>query len=354
MIPYLSPELIRELTRTVVGERLDPAELLAQLPNGFRLQLRRLPDPGSVFQDLNTLNRTGRLDDQSLPLQVYLETGHFMLEMTDRGKGPGAAVFQKALAELSTVLSAPGGSPTFQWNAPVLARELITAGASSLLGVAWLERGLERAGAVARLSVATNDGPAHGTGFLVAPSILLTNHHVAFPDAAAGPRAVTVWFRFQEPSPGGQPPTVDVHDATARPDEADPADDWALVRLKSPVGYPHVQLRAPTRPLVVNDRVCIIQHPEGGPKKLSVHKNQVRSIDAAAGRVQYLTDTLPGSSGSPVFDDQWELVALHHAGTSANGVGGVLEHRNQGIAIARVLQGLAARVDAATRAALNL
>jgi V8-like Glu-specific endopeptidase len=32
------------------------------------------------------------------------------------------------------------------------------------------------------------------------------------------------------------------------------------------------------------------------------------------GRVQYLTDTLPGSSGSPVFDADWNVVALHHSG----------------------------------------
>lgn len=27
----------------------------------------------------------------------------------------------------------------------------------------------------------------------------------------------------------------------------------------------------------------------------------------------YLTDTLPGSSGSPVFDKRWDVVALHRA-----------------------------------------
>jgi V8-like Glu-specific endopeptidase len=30
--------------------------------------------------------------------------------------------------------------------------------------------------------------------------------------------------------------------------------------------------------------------------------------------VQYLTDTMPGSSGSPVFNDKWELIVLHHSG----------------------------------------
>ena len=30
--------------------------------------------------------------------------------------------------------------------------------------------------------------------------------------------------------------------------------------------------------------------------------------------VQYVTSTLPGSSGSPVFNDNWEVVALQHSG----------------------------------------
>lgn len=54
--------------------------------------------------------------------------------------------------------------------------------------------------------------------------------------------------------------------------------------------------------------------------------------------MQYLTDTMPGSSGSPVFDKDWRLVALHHSG------GWILEpgsksryFRNEGIHIERVL-----------------
>lgn len=40
-----------------------------------------------------------------------------------------------------------------------------------------------------------------------------------------------------------------------------------------------------------------------------------RSVAYVGGNVvQYITSTLPGSSGSPVFNDSWEVVALHHAG----------------------------------------
>jgi V8-like Glu-specific endopeptidase len=33
--------------------------------------------------------------------------------------------------------------------------------------------------------------------------------------------------------------------------------------------------------------------------------------------LRYTTNTQPGSSGSPVFDFEWNLVALHHLGDPA-------------------------------------
>jgi V8-like Glu-specific endopeptidase len=35
---------------------------------------------------------------------------------------------------------------------------------------------------------------------------------------------------------------------------------------------------------------------------------------ADANVVQYTTSTLPGSSGSPVFDDDFQVIAIHHSG----------------------------------------
>ena len=64
--------------------------------------------------------------------------------------------------------------------------------------------------------------------------------------------------------------------------------------------------------LLVRETVTIIQHPNGEPKQLAIRKNQV--VDELELFIPYQTDTDPGSSGSPVFNDQWEVVALHHSG----------------------------------------
>ena len=54
-------------------------------------------------------------------------------------------------------------------------------------------------------------------------------------------------------------------------------------------------------------------------------------------RLRYRNNTEPGSSGSPVFNFDWQLVALHHAG--AAGVEPVAY--NQGIPIAPIKAWLA-------------
>jgi V8-like Glu-specific endopeptidase len=63
-----------------------------------------------------------------------------------------------------------------------------------------------------------------------------------------------------------------------------------------------------------HERVNIIQHPEGDPMKAVMTQNYVVR-DMSNSRVQYVADTMEGSSGSPVFNRKWEVVALHHSGT---------------------------------------
>jgi V8-like Glu-specific endopeptidase len=86
-------------------------------------------------------------------------------------------------------------------------------------------------------------------------------------------------------------------------------------------------------------RVNIIQHQGGMPKQISIQNNFLEYVDEKL--LQYLTSTLPGSSGSPVFDDNWRVVALHRSG-------GMVEEpqtsrryfRNAGIRISAIVNDL--------------
>jgi hypothetical protein len=211
---------------------------------------------------------------------------------------------------------------------------------ATFLDVAYLAIGYERARSVALLRMRWGAIDFTGTAFLVTPDTLLTAHHNLW-DGDVRADHVEVEFDFERSVSGAaQASTV------VRVDPAtfvgDAADDWALLRLPQP------QIGRPLAPLGRNavvaagDRVAIIQHPRGMLKQVALHHNLVTHADDA--RIQYLTDTLPGSSGSPVFDRHWNVVAIHHAGGDlpVPGTSNTV-YCNQGIAIQRVLGALSAR-----------
>jgi hypothetical protein len=91
-------------------------------------------------------------------------------------------------------------------------------------------------------------------------------------------------------------------------------DDWTAVRVKGdPTPWGYLDLVDTT--VKVNDYVNIVQHPSGLPKQIALYHNVVAYADDS--RVQYLTDTEPGSSGSPVFDSHWRVVAIHQGVTAS-------------------------------------
>ena len=86
----------------------------------------------------------------------------------------------------------------------------------------------------------------------------------------------------------------------------------------------------------VGDFVSIIQHPLGGPKQIALTSNEV--INIYDHRVQYVTDTLPGSSGAPVFNSAWEVIAVHHAGGNLlKNAAGDSVFANEGISVSALM-----------------
>lgn len=60
------------------------------------------------------------------------------------------------------------------------------------------------------------------------------------------------------------------------------------------------------------DRIYVIGHPHGGDLSYSIQDNAMLAINAT--RIHYRSPTEPGSSGSPLFNSEWEIVGIHHAG----------------------------------------
>jgi V8-like Glu-specific endopeptidase len=180
---------------------------------------------------------------------------------------------------------------------------------STLLPISFLEQGLNCARAVVRINI----GTALGTGFLVEKNYLITNNHV-IPDLATATNA-KVQFNYQSNWQGVilEPElyTLDAHSHTQH-FVTDPFHDYTIVKLNGDANSKYGQLTLGDMIPKKDDFVNIIQHPAGGLKQIAMYHNVIMYIDDS--RVQYLTDTLPGSSGSPVFDSKWNVVALHHSG----------------------------------------
>ena len=58
----------------------------------------------------------------------------------------------------------------------------------------------------------------------------------------------------------------------------------------------------------------LIQHPVGRFKEIVLRENRLVARDETVQVLHYIADTEQGSSGSPVFNNDWEPIALHHWG----------------------------------------
>jgi endonuclease G len=194
-------------------------------------------------------------------------------------------------------------------------------GTNDLVDEFYLERALLSAQPVCRISLRENSGHEAGsaTGFMVSPRLLMTNHHVLRSADEAAPSLAEFNYKFDI---AGRPETSYLF--RLRPDlfyfrdeeldfalvSVDPRPLQGNVRLDS---FGYHRLIADTGKELPKEWLTIIQHPGGARRQFAIRENQLISADDPD-VLWYMSDTAQGSSGAPVLNDSFQVIALHHQG----------------------------------------
>ena len=214
---------------------------------------------------------------------------------------------------------------------------------------------------VCRLSV----GSGGGSGFLIGPRAVLTAHHVV---EGSAPEEIEVFFDAFAYGHGRRVEVSRValtsrvyepeRNATSGPGPTEQELDYALLLLEEDVGNEGVgasdamrgwiELPSSAPALTSGAPIIVLQHPGQSEQKLAIDTDAWQGPTPDGLRMRYTTNTDPGTSGSPAFDWEWNLVALHHYGSASGGY-------NQGIPAWRIRDqvidaGLGDEIDASGQA----
>lgn len=322
--------LPRAVAGLIVG-RLEEHGFLAERPNYHAL--------GALLSYLLTLGDLGQ-EDARFVAELIVKYGLVRdpgyigeLRTTYQITAPAQPVALPTYQPPQPGVRAPIDATDFQPSiADEPGLERILNSADNFLDISLLAGAIYSAQAVGRIELP--EGTAIGTGFLIGPDLLLTNQHVLqkkeqlteaiirfdylndLQGISATPGRI---FRFQSNFYHASPATeldYALVRLTAAPlqemtinAQADGLSPLDLIRQGKHRGY----LVVTPRNIMRHERVNIIQHPDGNPLKVVMTQNYVVA-DMSEQRVHYVADTMNGSSGSAVFNRQWEVVALHHAG----------------------------------------
>ena len=161
---------------------------------------------------------------------------------------------------------------------------------------------------------------AKGNGFMISNRLFLTSNHIVHDDEDA--KLSTVEFGYELDENCQPKPTTKFNFAPNDFLIKSPKEDldFTIIAIGERVSGKGELADFGFCPLKENDGkyslgelVNIIQHPGSDFKKIALRNN--RSVAQSNDVLQYYAAVISGSSGSPVFNDKFEPIALHHRGS---------------------------------------
>jgi len=183
----------------------------------------------------------------------------------------------------------------------------------------FLTEGSQIKQAVGYITVKVNGTVTTGSGFMISDKLFMTNNHVISSSNDAENSFITF---NKENDENGFPQQVSVYKLnptyffiTSPEDEL----DFSIIHIgEKQSGYltieeiGHLVISDSPDKHILGMNLNIIQHPLDLPKKVVFRNNTL--VERTKTSLLYETDTENGSSGSPVLNDDWDLVAIHHWG----------------------------------------
>ena len=180
---------------------------------------------------------------------------------------------------------------------------------------------------IGRLDILTNIRVFPCTGFLISEKYVLTNYHCVpgildIPEVKelGAKRIEGVQIVLGYTREGIEEDAKRFNLGTA-PVEADKSLDYAILEVFGNPSRQFGTVKIAGLEPYDSQPFLIIGHPLGSSQRISREKCLSAAPAISGGRVRHRCDTLPGNSGSPVFDqDTRAAIALHHAGSRRNSI----------------------------------
>lgn len=379
-LDFTRPET-REAARLLAVAYPTHIELLT-LAEGAGLDLAELNLTAPVKFLVNDILKKARLSDRlpDLLVEVLEDPGTLAIHDKIRRLVAGqeavlATATLRRKPSLAVLASLPSSLEVWS-SGDAAARPLATPGLEKIVNAAagfadvaiFRERLAEAEVRTARIEIG---GHAKGSGFLVGESLLLTNWHVVkygvegaiarfdhkvLPGGTMAEKGRAVPFASKWLVAHSRHDEVPIEIGADGPPPG--TWDFALVRLAEPVASQgigpdpaapgadlrsHYELDGAPYQFEKQEPLLIVGHPDGRPMQLSYASPSGALRTRHGNRLRYQTNTEGGSSGSPVFNRDWRIVALHHA-AGPTSIPGEFNFSsagfNQGIPIAGIVTSL--------------